>query len=127
MTGSGKALPHHRVLVVDDDVDTADSLAALLREMGQTVRQAYDGRSALVVAAKFRPDLVLVDVVLPRMDGFEIASALRDMTGLYAARIVAITGHGGERLRAMTAAADFSAHLTKPVTMQTLESLLAAP
>jgi CheY-like chemotaxis protein len=120
-------LPGLRVLVVDDSVDAAESLSLLLKELGQTVRTTNDGRTALLVAAQFRPQLIMVDIVMPRMDGFELAGALRDMTGLHATRIVAVTGHGGENLRAMTASQDFDAHLVKPVTEKDLVTLLASP
>jgi CheY-like chemotaxis protein len=119
--------PIHRVLVVDDNVDAADSIANLLTELGQQVRRAYDGRSALIAAAQFRPDLVLIDVVMPRMNGFEVANALREMTGLYAARLVAVTGYGGDHLRDVTASDDFDEHLTKPVSAKDLLDLLATP
>jgi CheY-like chemotaxis protein len=120
------ALPKLRVLVVDDNVDAADTLAALLRGLGQSVRQAYDGRTALIVGAQFRPDVAFVDVVMPGMDGHDVAAALRDMSGTHATRIIAMTGYGGEKLKEMTAAECFDANLVKPASLKDLTAVLAS-
>jgi CheY-like chemotaxis protein len=86
-----------RVLVVDDSQDGADTLARLLRMEGHDVRAAADGPSALAAAAAFRPDVVLLDIGLPRMDGYEVAAQLRQLPEVRSALLVALTGYGQNR------------------------------
>jgi len=125
-TREGVAVPPHRVLVVDDNVDGAQSLALLLRLDGHEVRVAHDGPSALEVAASFRPDVVLLDIGLPKgMDGYAVARALRELPGLGETVLVALTGYGQEEDRRRTAAAGFQAHLVKPASPAALRALLA--
>jgi signal transduction histidine kinase/integral membrane sensor domain MASE1 len=115
-----------RVLVVDDNLDSAESLAILLQMQGHDVRMASDGPSALAAAREHRPELVLLDIGLPAgMDGYELAQRLRPEAGLERAVIVAVTGYGQEEDRRRTADAGFDGHLVKPVDMQKLWRLLA--
>jgi CheY-like chemotaxis protein len=114
-----------RVLVVDDNVDQADSAALLLRGSGHEVRAAYSGPTALEVAVEYRPDLVLMDLGLPGMDGYEVARRLRQQPGLKDAVLVAVTGYGQESDRQRSQGAGFDHHLVKPVNMQELEAILA--
>jgi signal transduction histidine kinase len=115
-----------RVLVVDDNADSAESLALLLQMEGHDVRMAYDGPSALAIAREHRPELVLLDIGLPAgMDGYEVAQRMRPEPGLKRAVIVAVTGFGQEADRRRAADAGFDAHLVKPVDMQQLWRLLA--
>ncbi len=116
-----------RILVVDDNVNAADSLATLLRLQGHVVRTAYEGEAALSVAAAFRPDYVLLDLGMPRMDGFEVARRLRAMEHGAGAIIVAITGWGQEADRMRSNAAGFDYHLTKPVGPEVLAEVLQRP
>jgi CheY-like chemotaxis protein len=110
-----------KVLVVDDYVDAADSTAEGLREYGYQVEVAHDGPSALAVAFRFKPDVCLLDLGLPLMDGYEVARHLRESPQLPEhLRIIAVTGYGQEAARDRTAAAGFDAHLVKPVDLDEL-------
>jgi PAS domain S-box-containing protein len=104
-----------RVLVVDDNRDAAESLAMVLRTLGDEVRTAYDGLGAIEAAQKFQPEAVLLDLGMPRMSGFETARRMRDLPGGEKTLLVAITGWGQERDRQRTLEAGFDAHFVKPV------------
>jgi len=112
------------VMVVDDNADSSESLAVLLRLSGHEVEVAANGESALALADTFRPQVVLLDLGLPGMDGFEVARRLRARPELAATRLIAITGYGQARDREATAAAGFERHLTKPVDVDSLLALL---
>jgi PAS domain S-box-containing protein len=116
-----------RILVVDDNRDAAETLAALLGLLGHSVKVANDGQQALQVAPEFDPDLVFLDLGMPRLSGYDVARALRSDLRLERAVLVALTGWGGDNDRARTSAAGFDLHLTKPVTMATIGDLLADP
>jgi CheY-like chemotaxis protein len=103
-----------RVLVVDDNEDAAEGLALSLRLRGYGVRVAHDGPSAIEAAREFHPVIALLDIGLPVMDGYELAGRLRQLPGLEALRLVAVTGYGQESDRARSRAAGFHAHLVKP-------------
>lgn len=113
-----------RILVVDDNQDAADSLAMLLIELGHSVRRAYDGRTALLLAAQHRPQLIFLDLIMPRMDGLELAHALRELPGLDAVSIFAVTGHSDDELRDLTRAAGFHGYLVKPATLDVIRPVL---
>ena len=115
-----------RILVVDDNRDSADSLAMLLRLVGHDVRTAHDGRQALVVAATYRPDLVLLDIGLPGMDGFAVARHLRSQPELAGVVLVALTGYGSDEDRRQAQAAGFNYHMVKPLDLDALQELLTA-
>jgi PAS domain S-box-containing protein len=114
----------HRVLVVDDNSDAADSLALLLRIDGHDVRVAHEGDGAIATARGFRPEVVLLDIGLPGMSGYEVARRLRVEPDASAPTLVALTGHGQREDRQRTSAAGFDHHLTKPVDYETLRALL---
>jgi PAS domain S-box-containing protein len=116
-----------RVLVVDDSPDAADSLALWLKIEGHEVRTAPDGPTALEAAAAFRPEVIFLDIGLPRMDGYEVARRLRGQLGLRDATLIAVTGYGQEEDRRRAEEAGFDAHLVKPADPEALERLLAAP
>ena len=112
-----------RILVVDDNVDSAMSLTLLLQSMGYETDSAHDGAEALEVAERFAPDMVLLDIGLPRLNGYEVARRLRQR----AARpplLVALTGWGQEEDRERAKLAGFDHHLVKPVDMGRLEEIL---
>jgi CheY-like chemotaxis protein len=112
----GTKLPEHRrVLVVDDNVDAADSLAMALRLSGQEVRVAYDGESALTIAAEIQPEAVLLDIGMPVMDGFRVARRLRETAGTERSLLIAVTGWGQDEDRRLAKEAGFDHHLVKPV------------
>lgn len=102
-----------RTLVVDDNEDAAESIAAWLRAVGHDVRVAYDGPQALEIARRFTPEVALLDLGLPGMDGYEVGMRLRRLMPL---RLIAITGYGQERDRDRTREAGFECHLVKPVS-----------
>jgi CheY-like chemotaxis protein/nitrogen-specific signal transduction histidine kinase len=114
-----------RVLVVDDNEDAADSLAALLQLSGHEVVVAYDGHQALKAADEFRPEVVLLDVSMPRMDGHEAARRLRATEWGKSIYIVALSGFGQDQDRARSLAAGCNAHLIKPVAPTDLDDVLA--
>jgi CheY-like chemotaxis protein/two-component sensor histidine kinase len=116
-----------RVLVVDDNHDAAELLADLLRALGHTVQVASDGPSALETIPVFRPDVVLLDLGLPVMDGFELAERVRSDSRLAKVSLIAVTGYGQEVDRRRTREAGFASHLVKPVDLETLEALIRAP
>jgi signal transduction histidine kinase/DNA-binding response OmpR family regulator len=113
-----------RVLVVDDNEDGAVMLAEALEQAGHSTATAHDGPDALQVAARFRPDVALLDIGLPVMDGFELARQLRSHPDLSAVRLVAVTGYGQEHDRHRTRAAGFDAHLVKPVDVRHVSELI---
>jgi CheY-like chemotaxis protein len=115
-----------RVLAVDDNVDTADSLALLLTIWGHEARVAYDGPTALATALAYRPEVVLLDIGLPRMDGYQVARQLRRQTMFENALLVAITGYAQEKDFCRSGEAGFDLHLVKPLEPESLRELLAA-
>src|SRR5262249_13393655 len=123
---SPEALPRRRILLVDDDVDAARSLALLLEFLGQDVQQAHDGISGLEIAETYRPDLVLLDLGLPQMDGYEVASRLRQRPQLSHTVVVAMTGYGSDADRRRSLEAGCHHHLTKPVDLRTIQDVLAS-
>ena len=112
------------ILVVDDDRDSAEALAVLLRVEGYRAETSYDGIEALRVAAGFQPDLVLLDISMPELDGFDVASKLRAESWARNLRIVAITGwkRVDDRERARTAG--FDEYLVKPLDFDRLKAVL---
>jgi signal transduction histidine kinase/CheY-like chemotaxis protein len=118
--------PRRRILVVDDNVDAADALAELLRDYGHDVRAVHDGPSAIEEAALHHPDIVLLDIGMPGFDGYEVARRMRTELGLKAT-LVALTGYGEARHRRQARDAGFDEHVTKPVDIRKLETLLKLP
>lgn len=113
-----------RVLVVDDNVDAAGSLGLLLELGGHEVRIAHDGSQALAQAADFHPDVVLLDIGLPGMDGYAVAKAIRENPLLASAQLIAVSGYGQDEDRKRSHAAGFDHHLVKPVDLGALSALL---
>jgi PAS domain S-box-containing protein len=122
---SSRASGPVRVLVVDDNVDAAESLAELLRLSGYAVKTAPDGGAALGVVESFRPEVALLDLGLPGMDGFELARRLRERPVTQGALLVAVTGYGREEDVRLAHDAGFDHHLVKPVDLPALRELLA--
>jgi two-component system, chemotaxis family, CheB/CheR fusion protein len=117
--------PPRRVLIVDDNEDAANALAMVLQLSGHETASVYTAADALEHAAVFKPDVVLLDIGLPGMDGYEVAQRLRELPGLRGIKLVAVTGYGrsDDRLRARDAG--FDDHLTKPVEFEVLDRTLA--
>jgi signal transduction histidine kinase len=116
--------PRRRILVVDDNVDAAEALGELLRDYGHDVVTAHDGTQALDHARLHRPEIVLLDISMPEMDGYEVAKRVRDELGLSDALLVALSGYGEDRHRRLAREAGFDQHITKPVDSAKLEELL---
>jgi CheY-like chemotaxis protein len=120
--GGGASL---RVLVVDDNEDAATLMAEALALHGYATRAAFNGAEALEAAAELAPDVVLLDIGLPVMDGYEVARRLRQDGRCAAARLIAITGYGQETDRRRAVVAGFDEHLTKPVSVSQLVATIA--
>jgi PAS domain S-box-containing protein len=113
-----------RILVVDDNQDAADSLAMLLRILGNEVHTAHDGLEAVGAAGVFRPDVVLLDIGLPKLNGYEAGRRIREQQGKGVV-LIALTGWGQEEDRRRSKEAGFDYHMTKPVEFDALQELLA--
>ncbi len=127
--GEGRGPPARRlrVLVTDDNVDSAESLAVLLRLYGHEVRTAHDGAQALEAARAFRPEVVFLDSALPGgMDGYELARRLRGQEGAGRAVLVAMTGFGSPDDVERARAAGFDHHLVKPADLNEVRRVLAS-
>jgi signal transduction histidine kinase/DNA-binding response OmpR family regulator len=118
--------PRRRVLIVDDNTDAAHSLAMLMEIGGHETRLSYDGQSALTEAQKFQPEVVLLDIGLPGLDGLEVARRLRAMNLSPRPMLVALTGYGQNDDVRRSQEAGFDHHLVKPTDPQTLMALLAS-
>jgi signal transduction histidine kinase/ActR/RegA family two-component response regulator len=118
-------LNRFRILVVDDHHDAGDSLATLLRLLGHQVRVAYDGAGGLEAARVFRPQVALLDIGMPGMDGIELGKRLRQEPEFENLLMIALTGYGRDEDRQRSSDAGFNAHLVKPVDVATLNGLLA--
>jgi len=128
-SGSGQARPEHQarplsVLVVDDNADSASSMAMLLTILGHRAETVADGVTAMSRAATLMPDVVLLDIGLPRMSGYEVARGLRALPSLARTVLVAFTGYGQEEDRRKVREAGFDYHLVKPVQAGDLEDIL---
>jgi hypothetical protein len=118
------ATPSLRVLVVDDNKDAGDTLELLLLSMGQQVRNVYNGPSAITIAKSFEPDIVLLDIGMPEMNGYEVARAIRSSDPPIDAVLVALTGWGQDADRARSDEAGFQYHFVKPISESVLLALL---
>lgn len=119
--------PHarkRRILVVDDNADGADTLALLLDFMGYDVRTAYDGLQAVAQAKEWQPDLVILDINMPVMDGYQAARKLRNMKETERVVLVALTARTSPADRAISKAAGFDLHLAKPVAADRLTEVV---
>lgn len=114
-----------RILIADDNADTADSLATILENMGYEVRAAYNGASAVETAEHFRPEVLLLDIGMPGLNGYETAHYIREEPWGKDAVVVAVTGWGGEADKRQAREAGFDHHLTKPVDPEVIRDLIA--
>jgi PAS domain S-box-containing protein len=115
-----------RVLVVDDNVDAANTLAMLVRAGGHDIQTAHDGHTALRIALECRPDVVLLDIGLPGMDGYEVATRIRKTPALQRLVLIAMTGYGQDTDRQRSQESGFDHHLVKPADFRTVHEILAA-
>jgi two-component system CheB/CheR fusion protein len=112
------------VLIVDDNVDAAQSLTLLLEYFGIVVETAADGPQGLELARDASPDLILLDIGLPGMDGFEVARRLRQMDATRAARIIAVTGYAQREYRVRARKVGFDGYLVKPIRLDQIRDLV---
>jgi CheY-like chemotaxis protein len=117
--------PHFRILVVDDNHDSAMSLAMMLSIMGHDTRTAHDGESAVTSAESFLPDVVLLDIGLPKLNGYEVAQRIRESAWGRSMFLIAVTGWGQEEDRQRSSEVGLNVHMVKPVEPAALERLLA--
>ena len=117
-------LKPHRVLVVDDHRDVANTVATLLKLMGQQVEQAYDGPTVLRIAGEFMPDVVFLDLVMPEMDGIAVARQMRYLQGMRDAKIVALTAFSQPAFLEAAMAAGCSGFISKPASAAELTKVL---
>jgi len=115
-----------RVMVVDDSVDGAESMSILLEMLGHEVRVLYDGAAALTAAPEFKPEVVLLDIGLPGIDGYQVARGLRAEPVTAGALLIALTGYGQDSDRQRTRDAGFDHHLVKPASLDDIERVIAA-
>lgn len=113
-----------RILVVEDNLDAVHSLTVLLRELGHEVEFAINGYAALEIARRLEPQIVLLDIGLPGMDGFELCRRLKREPALAAARVIAVTGYGQEAYRQRALAAGCDGYYVKPLDPKVLYALL---
>lgn len=113
-----------RILVVDDNHDSALSLAMMLSIMGHETRTAHDGESAVTTAESFLPEVVLLDIGLPKLNGYEVAQRIRENTWGKAMFLIAVTGWGQEEDRQRSSEVGLNVHMVKPVEPAALERLL---
>ncbi len=114
-----------RMLVVDDNVDSVLSFSMLLKASGHDVRTAHDGPTAVQAALEYRPDVVLLDIGLPGLNGYEVAKRIRQDPVLKNVVLVALTGYGQEEDRQASLQAGFNHHLVKPARLEQLQQILA--
>ena len=114
----------HRILVADDNVDAADSLALMLRMMGHEVQTAHNGKQAVEAAESFRPGVILLDIGMPKLNGYEACRSIREQSWGNDAFLIALTGWGQNEDKVRSQEAGFDYHLVKPVEPAALEKLL---
>ncbi|MDM4772707.1 PAS domain-containing protein [Solimonas sp. SE-A11] len=125
-TSTPATVSGRRVLVVDDNVDAAQTLGQLLELLGNEIRLAHDGQAGVDAAAEFQPELILMDIGLPQLNGYEACRRIRSQIQGRRPVIIALTGWGQEQDRAQSAEAGFDSHLVKPVKYDTLMQLAAS-
>lgn len=116
-----------RVLLIDDNEDAAESLAMMLRIEGHEVRTGFSATEAIALSLSWRPDVVLLDIGLPGMDGYEVARRLRAEPAVAPLRLVALTGYGQPEDIERSARSGFDAHLVKPVGLEALADAIGRP
>jgi CheY-like chemotaxis protein len=116
---------NHRILIVDDNRDSADSLGLMLRMMGNDTSTAYDGEEAVTAATAFRPDVILLDIGLPKLNGYEACRRIREQPWDKGIVLIALTGWGQADDIRRSHQAGFDHHMVKPVDPNTLMTLLA--
>jgi CheY-like chemotaxis protein len=114
-----------RILVVDDNVDSAESMAVLLRLEGHEARTLHEGERVVAEAREFRPDVILLDIGLPGMSGYDVARSVRQDALIGTVRLIAVSGYGRAEDRERARTAGFDEHLVKPVDFSALHDAIA--
>lgn len=114
-----------KILIVEDDIDSVRTLSMLVADMGHIVEYAINGYVAVTLARRFKPDIVLLDLGLPGLDGFDVCDQIKQDPDLRDVRVIVITGYGQPEFRERSRSAGCEAHLVKPVAPETLEKLLS--
>jgi CheY-like chemotaxis protein len=122
---SGESRRARRVLLVDDSVDAAEAMSMLLETLGHEVRVMHDGPSALAMVDDFAPEVVILDIGLPGMNGFDVAREMRTRATTKTALLIALTGYGADSDRQQALDAGFDHHLVKPVSFTAIEAVMA--
>lgn len=122
----GAAPRRFRILVVDDNHDSALSMAMMLQIIGHDTRTAHDGESAVSTAESFLPEVVLLDIGLPKLNGYEVAQRIREKSWGQSMYLIAVTGWGQDEDRQRSSEVGLNLHMVKPVEPAALEKLLAA-
>lgn len=115
----------HRIVVADDNVDSAQSLSLMLQTLGHETRTSTNGVQALGIAHEFRPDVMILDIGMPGLDGHDLARRIRSEPWGKDILLVAASGWGQTEDKQLSREAGFDLHLVKPIDLQTLEALLA--
>lgn len=123
---AAQAATGRRVLIVDDNIDAAETLAMMLDILGQETRQAHDGQAAVHAAAEYQPDIIFMDIGLPVISGHEAAQKIRKELGMGGVYMIALSGYGTEDDRKRSLAAGFNTHMVKPLDPSMLPGLLAS-
>ena len=126
MSSAAAPAPTRRVLIVDDNEDGAESLALLLELSGHETRRAHDGVEALEIAEQYRPDAVLLDIGLPRLNGYDVCRRIRNEEWGRDLAVVAMTGWGQEEDRIRSRQAGFTTHMVKPVDHEALLTFIGS-
>ena len=124
--GARKTRNPRRVLIIEDNLDSVHSMVNLLRDMGHEVDYAINGYAGVDAALRFRPDVVLLDLGLPGLNGFDVCSRLKKLQGMERTRFIAVTGYTQNEYRVRSQAAGCEMHLIKPVPPRVLAELLEA-
>jgi CheY-like chemotaxis protein len=119
------AMACKRILVADDNADSATTLSIMLEMLGNEVRVAHDGEQAVRAAREFRPDAILLDIGMPKLNGYDACAQLRELPETASAVMVALTGWGQDEDKARSRAAGFDHHIVKPVEPSMLEALIS--
>lgn len=114
----------HNIMIVDDHIDAAESLSELLKALGHVTHIAHDGKSALQKASCVQPEIVILDIGMPGMNGLEVAQLLRSEVGLTSAVLIAVSGFAQESDRIAAQAASFDHHFAKPIDIPRLIAVL---
>lgn len=122
---STPAIARRRILVVEDDIDSARSLTWILRDMGHVVEYAINGYVAVDIAAQFCPEIVFLDLALPGMNGFEVCRRLKRQPGLEGTRVIAVTAYAQEEYRQRSREAGCEGYIVKPLDPAALNDVLA--